>query len=201
MSPASRRHGAAWAAAALAVAAVLLFLAARWVLSPQAFGESGATITAHPTVGSTVYFGMAVYADAGEVPDITMSSAASGPPVQVGGPTQLPEPTVTVDVVDARPNVVENSSAAHLSLLYCVHRTKDLGMGSGMADTLHRVCQSVEPLGSGTRVFNDYRDVILAVTPTRVGTVRVEGVTIDFQEGLRRGSQSIGVTVVADTTK
>lgn len=182
------------------LAAVLLFVAARWMLTPQAFGEAGATIGSHPQVGSTEYFGMAVYADAGDLPDITMSSAATGAAVQVGGPTQLPQRSIAVNVVDARPHVIENSSAAQLSLLYCVHRTKDLGMGSGFADTLHQVCRSVEPLGTGTRTFSDDTDVVLAVSPTRNGTVRVEGVTIDYQDGLRRGSQTVGVTVMADTT-
>ena len=73
-------------------------------------------------------------------------------------------------------------------------------MGSGFADTLHEVCRSVEPLGTGTRTLDDDSDVVLAVTPTRVGTVEVDGVTLDYQDGLRRGTQSVGVTIVADTT-
>lgn len=181
--------------------AVLLFVAARWILTPHALGETGGTITAHPAIGQTEYFGMSVYPEIGDVPDITMSSAASGPPVQVSGPTQLPERAVTVDIVDARINVAENSSDAHLALLYCVHRTKNLGMGAGFADTLHQVCRGVEPLAPGNYLLSDNRDVVLAVTPTRVGTVHVEGLTIDYRDGLRRGSQSVGTRIIADTSK
>lgn len=106
-----------------------------------------------------------------------------------------------MNIVDARLNVAENSSDAHLALLYCVHRTKNLGMGSGFADTLHQVCRSVKPLSPGSYQLGDNRDVVLAVTPTQAGTVRVEGLTIDYQDGLRRGSQSVGTKVIADTSK
>lgn len=167
-NPESRRHGAAWAAAALAIAAVLLFVAARWVLTPHAFGDTGASISSPLAQGKTEYFGMALYADAGDVPDITMSSAADGDAVQVGGPTESPQHAVTVNIVNAQPNVVENSSDAHLSLLYCVHRTKNLGMGSGFADTLHQICRSAQPFVPGTYFFDDDRDVVLAVTRAKL---------------------------------
>jgi hypothetical protein len=96
-----------------------------------------------------------------------------------------------VTLVSARPNVLENTSHAEISVVLCVPIHEVMGASRG-------------PLGAWCDPVGDVRDqllepddgqpyLILVVTPRQAGVVHVAGIELTYRDGLRRGHQLVGV--------
>jgi hypothetical protein len=94
----------------------------------------------------------------------------------------------TLDLVDVRPVIVENSARATVRVLLCVPSDQGEGLGS-RSDT----CRAEEPFHAG-RVNLDqiHYILVLAITPTRPGSLDIAGLQVTYRDGIRHGEQHTG---------
>lgn len=114
-----------------------------------------------------------------------------------------PDATVQVDLRAVHPLVTTNTSDATVTVLACIHGTTNpasLSAGGTALDP-HPYCGSVESFRPGTTsVGAAATGLLLAVTPHRAGTVKVDGAHLSYRVGIRSGSQHIGAVDLTVTT-
>lgn len=169
------------ALAAVLVTVVLVgsgFLGWTW-RHPQAFVDAGGwgTGLGETRVGDTIYVGM------------------SYPRNRDGG---------HVTLHGGRVNVSAGAANADVDLLVCtLNPDARVGViGSYVGDSIHDDCSTVEPIEGQRLDLQDApmrQQVVLAVTLTHRGTVKVSGVTLDYSHRWQRGTQRTGGEVVVST--
>ncbi len=164
----TRRHWV-WVVASLTVVALVLG-ASWWVTHPNVFAGQGSTLRMAP-----------------------LAVDATG---LVGLPMKAP---VDVMLLSVRPNIIQNSAHASFDVVLCTQRGAD-SLGSGRSP-LSQWCSSIsDPHGATLHgltqepVAGDY--LVLMITPRWPGTVRVDGLTIRYRNGLQTGTQTTGMTVI-----
>ena len=179
----SRRNLRRAALAAVLVTVVLVgsgFLGWTW-RHPQAFVDAGGwgTGLGEKQVGDTIYVGM------------------SYPRNRDGG---------HVTLHGGRVNVSSGSDNADVDLLVCTldPDARVGAIGSYVGDNIHDDCSALEPI-EGQRLDLQYapmrQQVVLAVTLTHRGTVKVSDVTLVYSDRWQRGTQRTGGEVVVSTTR
>lgn len=160
----------------LAVAAGVLALvggvaAAGWTWRhPHAFDETGGGTVGmvDVPVGQAAYFGMTF-----DEPD------ASG--------------TVAIDSAAAH---IDGSAEASVDYLVCTaDPAGEPGMiGSASESDISEFCPTLEPLEGATYEFNatPRQQLVLAITPSGPGRVRVDDVELSYRDGWQRGTQHLG---------
>ena len=102
-----------------------------------------------------------------------------------------------VTLRDVRPVLTTNTADATVRVVLCQPVADLIGSGRG---TVESACSRVLPLEgaalSGERAGRPY--LLVAITPKRAGTVVVDGVEISYRDGVRRGTETAGVTVKVD---
>ena len=164
------------------VAVASVILAAWYVVSAHALDDSsGALERMTVPVGQTVYF---------------------GPPVApIGGP----EATVQIDLRSVTPKIVENTADATVAVLFCTGPRAGGLVAGGTVDEAASSCNQLSafhphqlrlgPDGSGTITTG----IVVAVTPHRPGVVHIRGAQVSYWQGIRHGSQHVGMDVTIAT--
>lgn len=119
---------------------------------------------------------------------------AGGPPLHVGM-TWFPQPRPgePVTLLAASPHILLNTAGARITFHVCV-MAKRGSIGSIRGD-LSRYCSQLLPL-KNTRfpVTYDFprRHVLMTVTTTKPGAVRIQGMHLSYRYGHQSGSQLVG---------
>lgn len=163
---------------AVGLGASLLWLGWTW-RHPQAFHDSGGWGVGFDKrhVGDSFYAGMS-YPRHGDGGHVTLH----------GGHVNF---TTGADIAD-------------VELLVCtIAKDAQVGaIGTYGGDTIHDDCDTLVPIRGQRLDLHDAplrQQVVLKVTLTRPGTVRIADVTVDYSYGWQRGSQRIGGEVVMST--
>lgn len=136
--------------------------------SPRAFHQQGSGIEMYNRVGTVVLVGIA-------------------DPRREMGPAEL-----TVHSVE--PRVTEGD--AEVDVVVCHTGPGGGGIGTARGGGLERFCESHEA-AAGAQLGPDDQ-LILQVRSEKPGKVVVEGVTVTYSHGWRRGSQVTGVTATVE---
>jgi hypothetical protein len=160
------------------VAAVLALTATvglRWLYGEHTLAGYGNEAGGAVKVGTTVY-------------SLGMVGPASDEPKEL-------------NLRSVKPRIAQNSADAIVRVLTCV-------VNGNVAVTLGptaRSCSSTTPFAPGTQTLgnsigNTY--IIVSITPRRpAGTVRIEGLDVSFQDGIRHGRQHTGLAIVISSVR
>ncbi len=173
--------------AAVAVGVILLvglLAAGRWWMTPDLFPDSGARMSVEPRSATRAAMTVGVTApDTGEQAERTELTFTDAAAVELS--TNTAQAKVDVAVCRAKPEADPIG----------VVRLSDVG----------QYCDEVEPVGNGVRMSQgpwadrkrDY--VIVTLTPTRPGQVRLTEVSLSYRtdssQFYRRGTDTIGLDV------
>ena len=164
------------------IAVASLVLAGWYVVSAHALAStSGVLVRTTVPVGQTIYF---------------------GPPVApIGGP----EATVQIDLRSVTPKIVENTADATVAVLFCTGPRAGGLVSGGIVDQAASWCNQLSafhphqlrlgPDGSGAITTG----IVVAVTPHRAGVVHIGGAQVSYWQGIRHGSQHVGMDVTIST--
>jgi hypothetical protein len=96
------------------------------------------------------------------------------------------------------PRLEENSANALISLLVCTRTPGTSGLGLGELDSLRPSCSSVTPFTGAQEMVLGFQtaQVVLAVTPTQPGTVRIEGFEVTYASTGRAVTTTSGLHLV-----
>jgi hypothetical protein len=135
-------------------------------------------------VGTTMYFGAN-----------TWPADAQGEPGNA---------TLLMHVSTVRPVILQNSSAAHITVLDCVRKRLGDDAPGVLVGDVHSHCATLALFASGSlrigdRIGDD--DLIIAITPSRTGRVRIAGLRLSYSSGHRHGTQHVGAQIVAPTSE
>jgi len=97
-----------------------------------------------------------------------------------------------------RPVVRENTAGADIVVLRCTLRDGGSGPMGGNSAAAHATCIKLVPFHTGRvdlgfRTGND--DIVVAVTPRHRGIVRVAGVNVRYNAGIRHATQHCGARI------
>jgi hypothetical protein len=102
---------------------------------------------------------------------------------------------VMLDLRSVTPRITVNTAMADVRVLICHRNDSITALG---ADSLF-FCDSTQPFTPGTLTIGHddpgQTSIVLAITTRHLGTVRIEGVHVNYHDGLRRGSQDTGSIV------
>lgn len=109
-----------------------------------------------------------------------------------------PNDTVSITVVAASPNVVENTAEADVELVLCQHSGdgQDI-LGTAAASDIDAACTALLPVEGTTFASPTEAQLLVRITPHQAGTVRVEGIDLSYREGIRRASVRSGTVLIA----
>jgi hypothetical protein len=145
-----------------------------WLTHDRAFSGFGNAIEAPIQLGHTTYAGLGM------------------------GPRTASPREVTIGLRSIRPRVELNTADATIELLVCSASQETTRLGVAM-DDVSELCSSLAPWHRGSFTFgpfdSDTKYLVLAVTPQRVGEVRIEGADVSFHHGIRRGHQHVGLSM------
>lgn len=155
----------------LFVAALLIGMAWFAVLdfNDHAFREYSGSAAAYTTVGSTVYIGTSIAptADHGQ-----------------GG--------ITVNLRTVSPRVAENGADATVRVFVCSGSYVGSLLSGGATPAAADLCTTLTPAQRGTTHLESTTGFVLAVTPHRAGTVRIDGADLHYWRGIHFGHQHVG---------
>jgi hypothetical protein len=165
--------------AVLAVLAIAVSLFIRWLGGAKALGSGiGYGLGGPARVGETVYSGPMVFSASGSV--------------------------ATVDIRSITPRVIHDSAGAQIRTLVCERNSTTFPVGGVLARTSYSWCRPFH-LGVVTVGPDDAADgqisVILAVTARHGGSVDIDGVHVDYRQGVRHGSATSGMELQLWTGK
>lgn len=95
-------------------------------------------------------------------------------------------------LLEAEPNVVENTAGAKFSFHVCV--VKGAGISSVHGD-LERWCSEVIELddaGLSVPLAPKDHQLIMTISAAHAGELRVQGVDLTYRDGLQEGTQRVG---------
>lgn len=178
-SPGGSRTRALVGVSAATVVALVGWGGYFWLTHDNTMGGTGAEVGMLTPVGHTTYFGLGAFPR-----------------------TAHPEESRRIDLRGVVPRITSNSADAAIEVLICA----DSGLPetllelSAVRDDVSRYCKSLEALHAGSVDLGPRASgLILAITPHRVGEVRVEGVDISYRHGIRRGQVHSGITTTVAT--
>ena len=162
-----------WVWGALGALVVLALVASGVLLSqwrhPSAFPEAGgwAVGVRHQKINEPVFVGITF-------------------------PDQDAEGTVSIDTVKG--HGVTNTAEAELSYFVCTIDTAVDAIGSGSQADVDDVCSTLAPADGATLSLGirSREQLLLKVTPTKPGVVRLHGLDITYAHGWQHGTQHIG---------
>lgn len=162
---------------ACAVLAAIAVVGVRWVYGPQSLrAYGGMSESAEGKPGRTVLFGA------------MGSQSANGV-----------DRWLRVDLRSVRPIVSVNTAGADVRVLLCTIGTDG---GIGISSSAHPYCSAIKAFQPGRVTLgwlHGRTDLLVAVTPRHVGTVRVDGLRVTYRDGVRRGDQHTGFSVTVTT--
>lgn len=150
------------------VFALLSALGFYWLTSADALASGGNLAGGPGTVGHTLY---------------------SQPLVSPAGSDR-----VSVRLTSATPRTVENTADADIRVLLCVVN----GQVPEFPGSATPPCTSTAPFTAGSRVLGSQAGLstlILAITPRRPGIIRIDGLTVHYRDGIRRGTAHCGINL------
>lgn len=114
---------------------------------------------------------------------------------QIIGPDHNYFHDTTVDLQRVTPVIVENSARARVQVLSCVPTFPSEGVAS-----LSDFCRSARVFQPGVINLGATQHILLlAITPTRPGSVDIAGLNVRYRDGIRRGSQHTGNEIAMTT--
>lgn len=172
----SRRR---WLGALVLVIVLGLVLGVRWLTNAQELGPYGVGYqTATNAVGQTVYADSGIYGEA--------QQDANG------------DIALVLDAVT--PRVTKNTAGARVEVVVCVRKATASPIGM-VRSGLDQHCTRVDRLRTPAHLTVGYgsAQLLLQVTPTRPGEVRIEGFDVRYRDGIRFGSQHTGLATIVST--
>ena len=123
-------------------------------------------------------------------------------PVFVGMtyPDEDAEGTVSIDEVKG--HAVTDTAAAELAYFVCTIDTAAEGtIGSGSQADVDEFCSTLTPADGATLSLGNHprEQLLLEVTPTRQGVVKIHGLDVTYTHGWQHGTQRIGGDVKVRT--
>ena len=114
----------------------------------------------------------------------------------------------TVTFRHVEPVVVRNDAGARLELRICrldPDRPDGSVVGSIDVATLSEFCKQLDPV-DGARFDRAWdarpqSQVILTITPTRPGVVKIQGLNVSYRQGIRFGNQTTGPDLTVTSTE
>jgi hypothetical protein len=106
---------------------------------------------------------------------------------------RVPRPGEPATLHAAAPHVLVNTAEATLTFSVC--QVADHGTISSVCADLHRWCSKLLPI-KDTRLALTYhyprRQVMMTITPTRPGVVRIQGMDLTYSYRHQSGTQHVG---------
>jgi hypothetical protein len=107
---------------------------------------------------------------------------------------QGPNGAITLDRVE--PIVSKNTAAAAIRMELCRHRPAASSVGDEPLSQTSRECLSVVLVAHQTVILSEIDTQLIAVvTPTRPGTIQIDGYHVAYHQGRRHQTQSGGIRV------
>lgn len=122
-----------------------------------------------------------------------------GKPIYIGMSYEKDDAHGTITITSARPDVVHDSADAHIGFYVCTVNTAETGaIGSSDERDMRRFCSSLVPADGARLKLNahPFQQVVMAVTLTRPGRVKIAGMRISYARGWHRGSDLTGGIIV-----
>jgi hypothetical protein len=128
-------------------------------------------------------------------------------PVEVGSTANvnllLPSKDVAATIRSIRADVVENTSGATIELVLCSTPDSGAGIGAGFGELGPSDCDRVRPVRSAGEVDWREESLVVRVTPSHAGTVRIAGARVTYTRDWRHlwqsGTERTGTEVVVTT--
>ena len=99
-----------------------------------------------------------------------------------------------INVRSVTPRVSRNDAGATVTVMTCTVTGAD-GVGAVPAGEIARLCAPLEEFVPAVLALPTRHSLVVAITPTRPGMLRIDGVDISYRDGLRIGRQHTGVTI------
>jgi hypothetical protein len=116
-----------------------------------------------------------------------------GEPIFVGVTHEPRDVRGSIEIHGAEPEVVRDSAGVRVDYLLCtINPSGNAGsVGAVIESDIDQECSSLTSIqGRAMELNADPRQqVVMSVTPTKPGTVEIEGTELSFSFGWRRGSQ------------